>query len=192
MFQTLLIFTIAIGVGLGASGNNSGGTKIILQDAKPAMDSLPDGTESATTSLLDGIPETDVDDVQDGWQPEPQVATGKFTTAIEVKPILTMTKPNWAALREYEGQDILYLTNLLAWRCGLHEIRYAINEGQAQVWQAEECHIDTGQPNALTMKSHLPYVSFGLGTVNSVSVMLVYDDGSKDSAHYQRSDILMP
>lgn len=165
MFHVLLIFTIAISVGLGAGSQGS------VQVASI---------------------EAPTDTAKDDWQPEEQVATGKFTTALEVKPILSATKANWAALREYNGNDLLYMTSLLAWRCGVHEIRYAVNGAPLQVWEMEECHTDTAQPNALKVETILPYTRFDLGSVDSVSVAVTYDDGTEDSVSYQRKDILMP
>ncbi|HBQ36125.1 MAG TPA: hypothetical protein DD729_04700 [Rhodobacteraceae bacterium] len=173
MFYFILFITIAIETGLGASPQFTDGA-IAANDQLVANSVTPDGK------------------TQDGWQPEPQEPTGKYTTATEVKPILSMTKAHWAAVREYEGKDLLYLSNLLAWRCGLHEIRYSINQGPAKIWEMEKCHLNTGQPNALTMETVMPYKTFDPGFVNSLTLMLVYDDASTENATFKRSDILMP
>ena len=188
MFHVLLVFTIAIGVGLGAGGGNSvetGSTTTSLLDGTQTEPSLLDGTDNGTAY---GAADADATD----WQPEPQTPTGKFTTATEVKPILTATKTAWVAVREYDGNDLLYFTHLAAWRCGLHEIRYGVNGAAEQVFEVEECYVDTAQPNAMKMETHLPYVILDVGSVDSVSVSLIFDDGTQDSATYQRSDILMP
>ena len=188
MFHVLLIFTIAIGIGLGASGRDS-------VETGPPTTSLLDGTQ-AEPSLLDGTDNGTAfgaaDAVIEDWQPEPQEPTGKFTTATEVKPILTATKTAWVAVREYDGNDLLYFTHLVAWRCGLREIRYRVNGAAEQVFEVEECYVTAAQPNAMKMETHLPYVILDIGTVENISVTLIFDDGTKDSATYQRSDILMP
>lgn len=165
MFHVVLIFTIVISVGLGAGRQSTGEAQV--------------GAVEDTTQTSQ-------------FQPEPQDPTGKFTTATEVKPILTATKSAWLAVREYDGKDLLYFTHLAAWRCGLHEIRYMVNGGPEQVFNLEPCHLETAQPNALKMDSHLPYLSFDLGAVRHVTVTLMYDDASTDSAQYARKDILMP
>ncbi len=114
-----------------------------------------------------------------------------FTTAAEVKPILTATKANWVALREYEGQDLLYFTQLMSWRCGLSEARYAVNGAAPAVWPLGDCQDGTAQPNAILPDSQI-YTSFALGSVTEVTVTVVYDDGSEDSATYARTAVLMP
>ena len=83
------------------------------------------------------------------FEAEDQTPTGRFTTATEVKPILNATRANWVAIREYDGQDLLYLTHLLSWRCGLHQIRYAVNDGPLQSWPMPPCLLDSAQPNAI-------------------------------------------
>ena len=123
---------------------------------------------------------------------EDQTPSGKFLTATEVKPILGMTRASWIAVREYDGQDLLYVTHLLSWRCGLHEIRYAVNGGPMQVWPMPPCLTDTAAPNAIRTEDGLPFVSFALGSVESVQVELLYDDLSRDSAEFARAQVLMP
>lgn len=171
MFHIVLVFTIAIGVGFGAGSRVSTGEITV--------------TSTTPEALVDTAPTA-------AWQPEPQDPTGKFTTATEVKPILTATKTAWVAVREYDGKDLLYFTHLVAWRCGLHEIQYSVNDAAPQVFEVEDCYTDTAQPNAMKMETHLPYVSYDLRAVNSVTVTVIYDDASTDSAAFGRKDILMP
>lgn len=115
-----------------------------------------------------------------------------FTTAEEVKPILTATKPQWIAVREWEGQDLVYFTNLLAWRCGLASVRYAINGGEAVNLPLEPCHEDTASPNAMVAEDILPYIVQPLGSVQTVTVSVTYDDDTPDEAQYERKAVLMP
>ena len=219
MFYLLLGFTIAIQAGLGAQPMTKVAGDAMLTDRPTAITPQPStgfeaadvvqtDSENQAVSLLDGISGGSPKSLLDGidapssstasgaaesiWQPEPQEVSGKFTTATEVKPILTSTKSHWAAIREYDGKDILYFSNLLGWRCGLLQISYSINDGPAQILPMEECHLNTGQPNAMTMESHMPFVNFELGSLKTVKIMIVYDDASQDSASFQRSDILMP
>lgn len=119
-------------------------------------------------------------------------AAQQFTTAAEVKPILTATKGNWVAVREYDGKDLVYLTNLLAWRCGLDAIYYDINGNGEERWKTEPCYEGEATPNAQKGDGYLPFMSFPLGSVQSLTVRIVYDDGSGDAAKYQRKAILMP
>jgi len=113
-----------------------------------------------------------------------------FTTAAEVKPILQATKPQWVAVRSYDGQDLLYFTNLLSWRCGVSEIFYAVNGGDMVPFQAEPCYMDSAQPNALKAESlDSILVMFAPGSVQTVSVNVIFDDGTSDQAHYERKMI---
>ena len=96
---------------------------------------------------------------------EPQVPTGRFTTATEVKPILTATKTAWVAVREYDGQDLVYVTQIFSWRCGLMSMTMSINGGAPFIWDLPPCHENTASPNAITAEDGLPYRSFPLGSV---------------------------
>ena len=117
-----------------------------------------------------------------------------FTTAAEVKPILTVTRASWIAIRPDDGNDLLYFTNALAWRCGISEIRYGLNGAAAvTVLAMEPCYEGEATPNALKMdRGIMPYVLLPLESVESVTVVVVFDDGSEEPANYQRKAVLIP
>ncbi len=125
-----------------------------------------------------------------GFEAEPQTPTGRFLTATEVKPILEATRAQWIAVRPYEGKDWLYFTNLLAWRCGLYQIRYAVNGGEMKVLEMEPCYDEEGAPNALKMDAGImPFVTFPLNSVETIRVELLFDDLTEASADYQRAAV---
>lgn len=126
------------------------------------------------------------------FEAEDQTPSGKFTTAGEIKMILTATKPQWVAVRLYEGQDILYFTQLLSWRCGLHQIRYSVNGGAMQAYDLPPCHLDMAAPNAMIEDDAMPIMGLAPESVQSVDVEILYDDLSMDTASYQRAQILIP
>lgn len=146
-------------------------------------------TEPIAVAIADGS-----NDAGDVRVPEPQTPTGKYTTALEVKPILGMTKSNWVAVRNYEGQDFLYFTHLLAWRCGMWDIRFGVNGSPATEQVAmEPCHEDLATPNALVeVADYLPYVIMPPDFVQSVYVEITFDDGSVDFAQFDRGEIQIP
>ena len=117
-----------------------------------------------------------------------------FTTAAEVKPILSMTRASWIAVREWDGNDLIYFTNALAWRCGVSEIRYGVNGAAPdQVLAMEPCYETEATPNALKMDGGiLPYISLPPGSVQTVSVRMLYDDGTEEPADYARAAVLIP
>lgn len=117
-----------------------------------------------------------------------------MTTAAEIRPILTATKPQWVAVRAYEGRDLVYFTNLLAWRCGVSAISYGLNGAAPDTALAmEPCYEGEASPNALKMdQGILPYIEADLGSVATVSLLVTYDDGSTDTAEYTRQAVLLP
>jgi hypothetical protein len=123
---------------------------------------------------------------------EEQVATGRFLTALEVKPILTATRGNWVALRDWEGQDLLYVTHLWSWRCGLVAMRVGVNGEAPQDWPLPPCHADTNAPNAITSDDGLPYRAYPAGSIETVTVEITYDDLTPDAVTFPRAAVLMP
>ena len=114
----------------------------------------------------------------------------QFTTAQEVRPILDATRAQWIAVRAYEGRDWLYFSNILAWRCGVSEIHYTVNDGAEQQFDAEPCYEDTATPNALKLERVDAIArTFPVGTVKTVRIRLVMDDGGEERADYTRKQI---
>lgn len=151
---------------------------------------------AAVTEAADAMPlsEGSGDHLGADRDPEPQVPTGKYTTAVEVRPILGMTKSNWIGVREFNGQDLIYFTHLMGWRCGLWDIRYGINgEPATNVMPMEPCNEDYAQPNVMIdVENYLPYVAYPPGSVESVYVEIVYDDGTTDFGRFSRDEVLIP
>ena len=125
------------------------------------------------------------------FEAEDQTPTGKFTTAAEVRPIIEATRGNWVAVREYEGQDLLYLTHLLSWRCGMHQVRVGVNGGAMEVWAMPPCQAETASPNAITADAVI-YRSFGLGEIESIAVEILYDDLGTAEGAFGQKEVLLP
>ncbi len=123
---------------------------------------------------------------------EPQTPSGKFTTAAEIKPILAATKGNWVAVREYDGRDLLYVSHLWGWRCGLKAMAISVNGEAMQNWPLPPCHEKYTTPNAILEEDGLSYLRFRLGSVQTITIQIVYDDLSMDAASFERGNVLIP
>ena len=117
-------------------------------------------------------------------------AAAQMQTTAEVKPILQITKGNWIAVREYDGQDLLYFTHLEVFRCGLEQIRYVINEGKPSVWETPACAGD--ETFSEIAADRLPYAVFPDKSVKSVRIELTYDDGTVETESFERGAIMTP
>ena len=82
----------------------------------------------------------------------------------------------------------------MSWRCGLWDVHYGINGAPAtEMVPMEPCHTETATPNAMTqIEDYLPYVALPPGSVDSVTVSITYDDGTTDTASFERTAILIP
>jgi hypothetical protein len=88
------------------------------------------------------------------------VRARSFTTAAEVKPILSATKPQRIAVQGYDVRDLLYFANLLVWRCGVETVAFGVNGAAPEtVLRMETCHEAKAQPNALKDEDIVPYVT---------------------------------
>jgi hypothetical protein len=121
-----------------------------------------------------------------------QVASGQFTTAAEVRPILEATRSSWVGVRDYDGHDLVYVTQIWSWRCGLSALSIGINDEPLQNWPLPPCHEGTATPNAILPEDGLPFLRMQSGSVAKVVIELTYDDGTRDRAEFPRASVLIP
>lgn len=176
----LELFFFVVAMALGGGGGTEPESLVFEPPAKAPSD--------VQATAIVRAPEPD----PPSFETEDQTPTGKFTKAVEVKPILTATRGNWVAVRDFNGQDLLYFTHLLAWRCGLVALHYEVNREGLKPFPLPECHLDTNAPNALLDSDGLPYISLPRGSVEHVRVEIIYDDGTTDRADFDRKTIQMP
>jgi len=120
-------------------------------------------------------------------------AQAQFLSAAEVKPILEMTQGNWLGVRVYDGNDLLYFTHLVTFRCGLEEVFYGLNgEMPSEPLPMEPCYEGTAAPAAMNPVNFPPYMTFPAGSVHSVTLMMLYDDGDIQEVTFERAQIQMP
>lgn len=126
---------------------------------------------------------------EDTREAEDQTPTGKFLNATEVRPILAATQGNWIAVREYDGQDLLYFTHLLSWRCGLFEIGFSINGGEAELFAIPDC--DPASANSIPSDATI-YLQYPLGSIETIDIELLYDDLGTETARFERKNVMTP
>ena len=115
--------------------------------------------------------------------------TGRFTTAEEVRPVLDITRTSWVAIGEYDGNDWLYVTQVMSWRCGLEEMRVSVNDAPAEIWPLIDCHVETNAPNAIHSDDPTPARRFPLDHVQKVRVELTLDDGTTMAQAFERKGV---
>lgn len=94
----------------------------------------------------------------------------------QIKQILDMTKTSWVSFRDWQGQQLIYFTHLEAWKCGIDYVFYGLNDGPLdQMWELDTCNPDN--PNAVLKDK--PYIELPAGSTQSISVQLIYPDGTK-------------
>ena len=94
----------------------------------------------------------------------------------QMKQILNMTQNNWVSFRDFNGKQLIYFTHLEAYTCGIKEVRYSINSDDLdKVWELQAC--DSKNPMAVT--KDIIYLTMPLGTAKSITVQVIFTDGTK-------------
>ncbi|TVS02544.1 MAG: hypothetical protein EA407_09340 [Rhodobacteraceae bacterium] len=110
-----------------------------------------------------------------------------FTTQAEVQPILEMTRAHWIGLSTQSGQDLLYFTHLMAYRCGLEAIYMGVNGNEPIIRVLmEPCHHELRTPNAIRVP---PILGFTADALQSVSIRITFPDGQELSEEFPRAEI---
>ncbi len=92
------------------------------------------------------------------------------------KQILGMTEGSWVHFRDFNGRQLIYFTHLEVYRCGITKVRYSLNsDALDQEYALQPCNPEN--PNAVT--TDRPYISLPLGTAQSISVEITFEDGTK-------------
>ena len=119
-----------------------------------------------------------------GREPEPQVIGGRMTTAAEVRPVLEATRDGWVNWTTCNDQDHVDFLALSLVRCGLWEVRFGLNGAPPdRVLGLPPCREGAEWPNQLLPEDvGAATVTLPGGSVRSVSVEVVFDDGSTDAA----------
>ncbi len=98
------------------------------------------------------------------------------------KQILPMISDSWVAFRDYDGKQWIYFTTLVAYHCGLSEIRYSINsDALDRQFPLPAC--DRQRPNAIDPARDPPYLTVRRGSALQVMVQVVFSDGEVSAAH---------
>lgn len=204
MFEMFLIMMATAAQAPMPNTVSTGSVSVAMTEPAPAVQQEGSASETAATvappAFLSPTPAPDtvvavpifLAPAKKALMAEPQVPTGKFTTATEVKPILNATRGNWINVREYDGKDLLYVTHLWSWRCGLLEMRVGINGAPPEVWPLPECHMDQAMPAVMLDSDGLPYRAFGLGSIAMIEVQITYDDLTTDGAKFNRQGVQIP
>jgi hypothetical protein len=173
----------------------------VIDQAEAAADPVADPVAAAESGEARSF--TSSEDLPPGQKPAPepqpspytaeqQVATGRFLTALEVKPILSATRANWIAVREFDGQDLVYTTHIWSWRCGLVALHVGLNGAEPEPWPLPACHEETNSPNAMLPEDGLPYRAFPLRSVQTLTVELIYDDLTTERVSFNRQGAMIP
>ena len=123
----------------------------------------------------------------------PAARAENYTTAEEVRPVLEAIKDKWIAIRVEGDEDYVFFTPIVSWRCGVQEVRYGFNdEAPDRQLDMAACHEEFSNPNVVVDGDPIPLVTAPAKSVESVTIRLIYDDGSLSEAVIPRKQVLIP
>jgi hypothetical protein len=136
----------------------------------------------------------------------PAALLAAFATAVPAQsPPTDYTTPEGAAFihQQIKDQiisfkpdgdtDFIYFTAILGWRCGMRELFYGVNGGLAVIqFPLEPCYRDLRSPNTFDGTNTWPFfITAPTGSVQSITLRAVYDDGSSATFVSERAKNLV-
>tara|TARA_B110000908_G_scaffold172742_1_gene242611 strand:+ start:1318 stop:1761 length:444 start_codon:yes stop_codon:yes gene_type:complete len=103
-------------------------------------------------------------------------------TAGAARGFLSQDPKSWVNLVFRGDKDRLYFARLENFRCGLEQVRYAINGAEIKNWDLEPCYKDLPNPNSRLSKTAPRYIETAPGEILSVYVEVTYADGVTQAA----------
>ncbi|MBL4918184.1 hypothetical protein [Szabonella alba] len=95
---------------------------------------------------------------------------------------------------EQGENDLIYFTQLLAWRCGVQEVYYGFNSDlPVNRLPLEPCHRDLANPNTMKETGAGPYplfITVPKGAAQQVRMRVIYEDGHSASFVSERAKSL--
>lgn len=92
-----------------------------------------------------------------------------------IKQALQMTSKGWISFRDFEGNQLIYFTNLESYTCGILQVHYSIDsEDLDEVWTLQKC--DYKNPLAVTKEK--PYLTMPKDSVKSITLQITFADGT--------------
>lgn len=98
------------------------------------------------------------------------------------------------AFKEDGDQDVIYFTAILAWRCGVQELYYGLNDDLAVTqFPLEPCYRELRNPNTnKEMGTTFPFfIKVPKGSAQKVKLRVIYEDGTGASFESERAKNLV-
>ena len=110
----------------------------------------------------------------------PIAAKAQTPPVAQLKMMAEAAKAQWVAFRNWDGKQWIYFTIPVTYHCGLTEIRYSLNGADlAERWPVPACN--TQMPFNVDPQKDQIYLALDPGAVSSVSLQLVYADGTESA-----------
>lgn len=189
--RDIILFFLAMAVQAGGDGGPTPAEAVAAAPTPVPVNVPAPGQASLRAPAQPAVAGLNVRPSRSALVAEDQAPTGRFTTATEVRPILEATRMAWIATRDWDGQQLVYVTHLWSWRCGLAQIEIGVNGSAPEIWPLPACHLDQAAPNVILDGDGLPYRAFPPGSLSRIEVRVTYDDLSIATAVYDGNGVLV-